>query len=324
MTAAKNNFKRRLVAGLFPFVFLAFFPCISARAQDQGNDQGSGAIRVNVNLVDLDATVKTKDGRIMDGLKKEDFEVREDGVAKKIELFSRDELPLRVALVLDLSDSIEPFLGPLRDAATTTLSALKPEDEVALFTFSTEAQLNLPLTLDKTKIADQIGSFRTGGATNINDGIFVASEYLLKNAPKGRRVIILISDDVGTDAGGQGTRDIVTETLAADASVYNLKIPGYNPPGTLFYAGMIPGLVDIRKVTDQTGGEIFDVHDVGSLDAVFQALIHRIKTRYTLGYYTTANGAEGKPHKLEVRLSPSFGKKGRDYTILAKTSYYFR
>ena len=75
---------------------------------------------------------------------------------------------------------------------------------------------------------------------------------------------------------------------------------------------------------DQTGGEIFDVQSVGNLDAVFQALIHRIKTRYTLGYYTTANGAEGKPHKLDVRLAPSFGKKGRDYTILAKSSYYFR
>ncbi|MBZ5660535.1 MAG: VWA domain-containing protein [Acidobacteriia bacterium] len=320
MTALKNNFKRRLMAALLPLVFLTLFPDKSARAQDQG----SGTIRMNVNLVDLDATVKTKDGRIMDGLKKEDFEVREDGTQKKIELFSRDELPLRVALVLDLSDSIEPFLGPLRDAATTTLSALKPEDEVALFTFSTEAQLSVPLTQDKTKIADQISSFHTGGATNINDGIFVASEYLLKNAPKGRRVIILISDDVGTDAGGQGTRDIVTETLAADASVYNLKIPGYNPPDTLFYSGMIPGLVNIRKVTEQTGGEIFDVHDVGNLDAVFQALIHRIKTRYTMGYYTTANGAEGKPHKLDVRLAPSFGKKGRDYTILAKTSYYFR
>jgi hypothetical protein len=166
--------------------------------------------------------------------------------------------------------------------------------------------------------------FKAGGATNINDGIFVASEYLLKNAPKGRRVIILISDDVGTDAGGQGTRDIVTETTAADAAVYNLKIPGYNPPGTIAYASMIPGLVNIQKVTEQSGGEIFDVKEVASLDAVFQALLHRIKTRYTLGYYTAANGAEGKPHKLDVRLASSFGKKGRDYTLLSKNSFYFR
>jgi len=266
--------------------------------------------------------VKTKAGQIMADLKKDDFELREDGVTQKVEVFSRDELPLNVALVLDLSDSIGPFLGPLRDAATTALAALIPEDEVALFTFSTEAELRVPFTNDKTQIAEQINTFRAGGATNINDGIFVAAKYLLNAPPKGRRVIILISDDVGTDAGGQGTRDIVTESIAADAVLYNLKIPGYNPPATLFAASMIPGLVNIHRVMDQTGGEIFDVQDVAHLDAAFRALIERIKTRYTLGYYTKANGAEGKPHKLDVRLASSFGKKGHDYVILAKSGYY--
>ncbi|MGC2828072.1 MAG: VWA domain-containing protein [Candidatus Acidiferrum sp.] len=285
-------------------------------------DQDQGVIRVGVNLVLLDATVKTKSGQIMADLKKDDFEVREDGVRQKIDVFSRDALPINVALVLDLSDSIGPFLGPLRDAANTALAALKPDDEVALFTFSTEAQLRVPFTTEKAKIAEQINSFHAGGATNINDGIFLASQYLLKLPPKGRRVIILISDDVGTDAGGQGTHDIVTEAIAADAVLYNLKIPGYNPPQTLYAASMIPGLVNIRKVTEQTGGEIFNVQDVAHLDAVFRALIERIKTRYTLGYYTNASAALGKPHKLDVRLASSFGKKGRDYVVLSKSGFY--
>ena len=125
------------------FGFAVCFARIPAQAQEP--------IRVDVNLVMLDATVKTKSGQIMNDLKKDDFEVREDGVAKKITVFSRDQLPLNVALVLDLSDSIGPFLGPLREAATTTLAALKPEDEVALFTFSTEAQLSAPLTKDKNE-----------------------------------------------------------------------------------------------------------------------------------------------------------------------------
>ncbi len=299
-------------------VFVALFSRVPALAKNRDKT----IIRVDVNLVLVDATVKTKSGQIMADLKQDDFELREDGVTQKIEVFSRDELPLNVALVLDLSDSIGPFLGPLRDAAGTALAALKPEDEVALFTFSTEAELRVPFTNDKTEIARQINSFHVGGATNINDGIFLAAKYLLNAPPKGRRVIILISDDVGTSAGGQGTRDIVTESIAADAVLYNLKIPGYNPPGTLFAASMVPGLVNIRRVTEQTGGDIFDVQDVAHLDAAFRALIQRIKTRYTLGYYTKATGAEGKPHKLDVRLAPSFGKKGHDYVVLAKSGYY--
>src|ERR1700693_5867988 len=165
-------FPRTLI--VFLFVLISFLPHISVQAQNQS----SGTIRQDVNLVVLDATVKTKAGQIMGDLKKEDFEVREDGVAKKIELFSRDELPLNVALVLDLSDSIGPFLGPLREAAATTLAALKPEDEVALFTFSTEAELRVPFTNDKSQIAQEIKTFKIGGATNINDGIFVAAKYL--------------------------------------------------------------------------------------------------------------------------------------------------
>jgi len=82
-----------------------------ARSQDEG------VVRVDVKLVMIDATVKTKSGAIMGDLKKDNFEIREDGVPQKVEVFSRDELPLNVALVLDLSDSIGPFLGPLRDAA---------------------------------------------------------------------------------------------------------------------------------------------------------------------------------------------------------------
>src|ERR1700726_5029735 len=218
---------RKICLGRLPrgrIVFLFVFLASLSRNPAQAQNQGSGTIRVDVNLVVLDATVKTKDGQIMGDLKKEDFEVREDGIAKKVELFSRDELPLNVALVLDLSDSIGPFLGPLRDAATVALAALKPNDEVALFTFSTDAELRLPFTKDKNKIADQINTFEARGATNINDGIFAASEYLLKAPPNGRRVIILISDDVGTSAGGQGTRDIVTEPIASDGVFYTLKI----------------------------------------------------------------------------------------------------
>ncbi|MGB2592380.1 MAG: VWA domain-containing protein [Candidatus Acidiferrum sp.] len=319
MNMSKNRRSAACAATMLGLLAIGVGACTPmAGAQDQDGSM----IRVGVNLVLLDATVKTKAGQIMSDLKKEDFQVREDGVEQKIDVFSRDALPINVALVLDLSDSIGPFLGPLRDAANTALSALKPDDEVALFTFSTEAQMRQPFTTDKTAIANQINSFHAGGATNINDGIFLASQYLLKLPPKGRRVIILISDDVGTDAGGQGTHDIVTEAIAADAVLYNLKIPGYNPPQTLFAASMIPGLVNIRKVADETGGEIFNVQDVAHLDAAFRALIERIKTRYTLGYYTNATAALGKPHKLDVKLASSFGKKNKDYVVLSKTGFY--
>ena len=154
-----DKFGRARLRSLAAVLLFAFAGQGPAKAQEQ--DQGT--IRVAVNLVLVDATVKAKDGQIMPNLKKEDFERTEDGVAQKLDVFSRDELPLNVALVLDLSDSIGPFLSPLRDAATIALAALKPNDEVALFTFATEAQMRIALTKDKNQIADQISKFEAAG-----------------------------------------------------------------------------------------------------------------------------------------------------------------
>ena len=303
----------------------SFVSCLTLvfRHPTRAQEQPQGVIRVGVNLVLLDATVKNKTGQIMADLKKEDFEVREDGAVAK----TGGVQPGRIADQCGAGAGFERFDRPFSwdHCETRRIPRWRRSsrmDEAALFTFSTEAQLRVPFTKDKQEIAKQINSFQAGGATNINDGIFLASQYLLKLPPKGRRVIILISDDVGTDAGGQGTRDIVTETIAADAVLYNLKIPGYNPPQTLMYASMVPGLVNIRKVMDATGGELFEVKDVAHLDAEFRALIQRIKTRYTLGYYTNASAALGKPHKLDVRLASSFGKKGKDYVVLSKNGFY--
>ena len=181
---AMNVFNPRRITARFPVLLLwsGFFWLAPSSAQSQ--PQNPGVIHVDVNLVLLDATVKTKSGQIMGDLKQDAFEIREDNVPQKIDIFNRDELPLSVALVLDLSDSIGPFLGPLRDAANAALRPLSPKIEVALFTFSTEAQLRVPFTKDKNSIGQAISSFQVGGATNINDGIFVAAQYLLNTPPK--------------------------------------------------------------------------------------------------------------------------------------------
>ena len=284
--------------------------------------QPQAKIRVDVNQVLIEATVKDKAGRVMHELTKEDFAIDEDGAGQEIAHFSRDQLPLAVALVVDLSHSIEPFLRPLRYATLTALKALKAEDEVALLTFSEGAELRVPLTRDKREVSDQIEFFHTGGGTNINRGIYEAARYLREQAPAARRVVVLVSDNVGNITGGVNHEQVVEEALEADAAVYNLKVPGYNPlPARMASAG-VRGLVNVNKLTAETGGEIFDVQKEGSLYLAFQALIERLKTRYTIGFYSSHNPPDGRFRRLNLRLQAKFGAKGKDYTVLSKTGYY--
>ncbi len=283
--------------------------------------QAQAPIRVDVNLVLVEATVKDKAGHIMDGLKQEDFVLTDSGAPQQIAHFSRDQLPLAVALVVDLSESIRPFLRPLRYATQTALKALKPEDEVALFTFSSSVERLVSLTKDKTEVAGQIQDFSVGGATNINQAVFDAADYLRNAAPAARRVIVLVSDNVPTTRSGEGAKDVTDAALEADAAVYSLKVPGSNPLAARL-AAHAAGMVNVGKLVADTGGEIFDVEKEGSLFLAFQALIERLKTRYTLGFYPAQKSEDGRFHKLELVLQPSFGKKGREYQVVAKKGYY--
>ncbi len=314
-TKPESYAPRVLGVALWAALVLAGTSCAEAQAQ------GSAAIRVETDLVLVEATVKGAGGRVMKELKREDFLLDEDGQAQEIAHFSRDQLPLAVALVVDLSGSIKPFLKPLRYATQSALRALKPEDQVALFTFTAQVEERVRLTRDKREVSDEIEFFSAGGGTNINRAIYNAANYLRDSAPAARRVIVLISDNVPTVNDGVSASEVTNAALEADAAVYGLKVPGDNPLAARM-ASVGRGFVSVPKLTEETGGEIFEVEKEGSLFLGFQALIERLKTRYTLGFYSTRKDRDGRFRKLQLRLQPRFGGKGRDYTVVSKTGYY--
>ncbi len=280
-------------------------------------------IRREVDLVLVEAIVRDASGRPLKGLKQDDFLLYEEGVQQEIAHFSQDQLPLAVALVVDQSGSIKPFLRPLQYATLTALRTLKPEDQVALFVFSNETELLEDLTHDKRRISGHFENLDAEGSTNINDALFLAAEYLRKEAPKSRRVVILVSDNVPTDAGLVSPNEVITETLEADAAIYGIKIPGRNPSAIQLGADKIIGhdYVNVKKVAAETGGEVFDVEKEGSLFLAFQTVIERLKTRYTLGFYPS-HGPDGRFRHVDVKLQPRLGARGQDYVVLAKRGYY--
>jgi Ca-activated chloride channel homolog len=282
--------------------------------------QSDQRIRVDVNLVLVEATVKDRAGRVVDGLTASDFVVHEDGTAQEITHFSRDQVPLAVALVVDLSGSMEPFLRPLRYASATALRALKPEDQVTLFTFTGRVEHVVPLTRDKRAAADEIEFFRAGGATNINQAVWEAARYLREAAPAARRVVVLVSDNVPSARDRASHRDVVEAALAADAAVYSLKVPGRNPRTLGRATRGMSGLVNVPRLAEETGGEVFDVEKEGSLYIAFEALIERLKTRYTLGYYPANRARDGGFRRLEVRLAGDHARQR--HQVLAKRGYY--
>jgi Ca-activated chloride channel family protein len=309
--------KRRIWAASLAAVLLAVCGLPVASQEPQGP-----IIRREVNLALVEATVKDKSGRVMGELKKEDFQLLDNGQPQEIAHFSRDQIPLAVALVVDLSESIRPFLRPLRYASISSLKVLKPEDEVALFTFSYEPELRKALTKEKLDVSSELEYLDAGGATNINDAVFEAARYLNEERPAARRVIILVSDNVASGNHRHSGRSVIEEALRADAAVYNVKVPGRNPMLGRAMASIGGGHVSVKDLTAETGGEIFDVQKEGSLFLALQTVIERLKTRYTLGFYPPGGAKDGAFHRLDIRLQSSFGRNGSDYSVVSKRGYY--
>jgi len=129
-------------------------------------------------------------------------------------------------------------------------------------------------------------------------------------------VIILVSDNKATTRTSVSADEVTRKVLAADAAVYSAKVPGDNPVMLGFVVR--GGMVDARKLAEETGGEVFDVKQEGSMYVALKKVIDRLKTRYTLGY-VPPNPGDGKFHTLEVRLK-SAGSV--EHSIVAKKGYY--
>ena len=254
-------------------------------------------------MVQVDAVVRDRAGRLIDNLTADDFRVYEDGVLQEIQSFSRDELPLAVALVIDRSGSVGPYISELRRIATRALDQLKPQDEVCLFSFADTVDRLEDLTTDRQRIVDAIDRIRTGGGTDITDALHDSVTYLARIAPGHRHAIILISDNQQTVNPQASETETIRTAMETETVVYSLKTSG----DSLQLASQLPSLIlrgnPVSKITQETGGEIISVNGVSSLDSALGSVISRLRMRYSLGYYPSGTAQGGAFHAITVRLT---------------------
>ena len=289
--------------------------------QPQPAPAGGFKLNVDVQMVLVDAVVRDRSGHMIENLTRDDFVLFEDGVKQELQTVSQDELPLAIALVIDRSGSESPYIYELRRIAEQTLQELKPEDEVALFSFARDVTRIEDLTADRRKIADGIASIRAGGGTDIVDAIYESAKYLAMAAPDRRHAIILISDNQNTVNPSASETETIRVAMESETVVYSIKTQGMNPPLALQLPSLLSGSGPVGKITQETGGEIINAGSTSAFGAALGNVIARLRLRYCLGYYPPA-ASKGAFHTLVVRLADSHGKPGSDYFIHARRGYY--
>ena len=172
-------------------------------------------------------TVSDKKGRFVTDLSKEDFDIVENKKKQNIlEFTAETELPLRLAILVDTSNSIRDRFRFIQEAATDFINtAMRTQDKGIIVSFDTSAELAADLTADKAILERAVRNLRPGGGTALYDAIFFACrDKLMQDQPrdKFRRAVVILSD--GEDNQSHYTREQALEMAQkADVVVYAIS-----------------------------------------------------------------------------------------------------
>lgn len=320
--------------------FALFCVAIAAAGQDQNTIQ-EPTLKINVDLVNVLFTVKTKKGgQLVPNLEQNNFKIYEDGKEQKIQHFSREtDLPLTLGLLIDISASQERLIDIEKQAASAFFSSvIRKKDEAFLISFGKDTELlqdytNSPRALS-TALQDLRGDGQTpmisrGPIPNVNtgpvpqigdpkgtllfDAIYLASNEKLKSEV-GRKAMILITD--GDDQGSTYDRRTAIEAAQrADAIIYSIY---YVDHGFYMQYGMGfgGGEGDLRRMSDETGGHVFTVDKKHPLDEVFKQIQDEMRNQYSIAYSPTNATRDGSFRHIEIKVDNS------DYRVQARNGYY--
>ncbi len=293
-------------------------------------------IRVDVNLVSVLASVRGKAGALIANLQKDDFKIFEDGKEQQIKNFTREtDLPLTLGLLVDTSASQERLVDIEQRAASQFFSkVLRPKDQAFLIQFGAEAELLQDLTNSARILQDGLKQLRlsvpTGGlhpgpvptmqsqaGTILYDAVYLAANEKLKREV-GRKAIVLITD--GVDTGSKISRDKAIESAQkSDAiiySIYYVDRAAYGGGfGTISFGGG-GGEAELRRMSSETGGQVFKVDRNHSLDDIFREIQDEMRSQYAISYQPPNPKRDGSYHKIDIKLA------NKDYKPQARKGYY--
>ena len=304
--------------------------------QDQlsGQHQPSGdenpTFKVNVKLVSVFATVTDANGAPVTGLRKEDFELREDDAKQKIAVFEQQsELPLSIVMELDTSGSVRKDFQLEVDSARRFISSiLRPQDRLSLLEVSEIVEEVVPFTSNPQTIARGIKKIHLGAGTALYDAIYLGGESLI--ARQGRKVMVLITDG-GDTMSKTDYHMAVRAAQQAEAIVYSIIVV----PIAASAGRNTGGEHALIQLSEDTGGKHYYADNINSLNRAFQQISRELRTQYLLGYYPSQRIADSDFRRLEIKLKrsgdPVRGSDGTsdsgdarpsDYKVHHRTGYY--
>jgi VWFA-related protein len=293
---------------------LALAPPPPAPRAQQPPPQDDDVLSVNTNLVVLNVTATDGKGEYVHGLKRGDFKVFEDGREQQVTNFSEEETPFAVALLLDISGSMEGRVSLARSAAIRFLDGLRENDVAAVYSFESKVEQvqEFSGSRDLTPRAFGLGA---KGLTVLNDAIVQAAADLAKR-PEKRRTILVLSDGADTKSHASADKALAA-AFAANATIYSVDMGERTTAGA---AGEMAAAGALKNFASKSGGRYVPTPGGRELREAFGEIVEELSNQYTVGYRPTNTARDGRWRNIEVKVSrPGVSARTRKGYRLAKS-----
>jgi len=287
-----------------------------APAQPALRKQGEGyVLHTDVEEVVLNATV-LEGTKLVPDLKKDSFQIFEDGVKQNLISFQHTDLPVSIALVVDNSGSMSKKRPSVNKSALDLIAASNPQDEAFVVNFSDEAFIDQEFTADVNKLREGLSHIESRGGTALYDAVVASADKLVADAKRPKQVLILI-----TDGEDNASTLNLEQTIRR---VQQLSGPVIYSIGLLFGDEMSHSEVRharraLEMLSTETGGIAFFPKSIEQVDQIAAEVARDIRNQYTLGYHSTKPTTE--PGFRRVTVTAEDKGHGK-LTVRTRTGYF--
>jgi VWFA-related protein len=305
---------RRLALPLLALaaVGLAWAPSLAAQAR-QTPQFGTG-----IEIINLSLSVTDGRNNFVTDLRQVDFAVFEDGIRQDLSLFTHENLPISMVVMIDCSASMEEKLQTAQTAAVRFTKTLRPQDLAQIVEFNDRATTLQPFTNELQLLETAIRRTEAAGPTALHNALYVALKDLNKDkraAELRRRAIVLLSD--GEDTASLVTDEQVLELAKkSEINIYAISLRPNRPQDRQRQAFSQAEYL-VNALTRETGGRAYFPTSVGELDSVYDRVAEELRTLYSVGYVSSNARRDGKWRRIVVRVPEREG-----LTIRHKLGYY--
>jgi len=322
--------------------------CTILLAAPAWGQEGRPVFRATSELVLLDVQVIHNKTNTANGdLQARDFNLFDDGVPQKISFFGRDQLPLSVVLLFDLTDSVRGVLHRLAAGAQAALEHLKPEDQVAVMVYAASARLVDGFTRDRARTAAAVAraaDLESDDAAFFNEAVYQAATQLEISAnPSSRRVILWLTDNLSNAPGGFNLQHHAEGLGGVPPHTEPEAIRKLHESGTVVMPLLLkdrlgaiwaelwitgegadrkkypPG--DAHKYAELTGGFAAAMRGK-AVDERLAEVIDSLRNRYTIGYRPKEEKPPGTFCQVKVALAPGAPLRPKEWRVLSRAGYY--